>query len=224
MLIKRKVHKHKRKPVTATLKTTSHPDGRKSQNGHEERLPMFIKRTLQMRREGLYFHEIAEAIANEFKLESIPCIATVYNWNKQGMGLINEDILALQYQIRIDQFTDLEKMKAKWMPIATANALEIRRWQMHEGELQPVMDENAVAEQIDATKAIVAIMARQAKLMGLDMEKAVAATGEGPESLQALQIWLVNQINTAPNGSSAIDVQGEVLELTAGIPDVADSV
>lgn len=195
--------------------------------GHEARLEAFVKRALELKRLNYYHHQVAEKIAEEFKLEVVPAITTVADWLKKGSEAVRRDIEELQWQMRIEQFKELDRLKAKWMPLATANALEIQRWVIVEGELQPSMDENAIKEQVDATKAVVAIMNRQAKLLGLDMEKAVTPTGEGPGSLQDLQIWLVNQINMttgAPNGSASIDVHSEVLELSAGIPELADAV
>lgn len=189
--------------------------------GHEERLASYKKRALILKRKGHYHHEIADIIADEFELETIPAITTVAHWLKDGNDAVAHDIQELQWQARIEQFGQLERLKAKWMPIAVADELEIQRWRMQEGELQPFMDEDASKEQIEATKQVVSIMNRQAKLLGLDIEKSIAETGEGPGSLQDLQIWLINQVNIstgAPNGAP-IDIQGEVLELRSGIEE-----
>ncbi len=183
--------------------------------GHEERLLAYKKRALILKRNGHYHHEIGDMIAQEFNLETIPAITTVAHWLKDGNDAVARDIQELQWQARIEQFTQLERMKSKWLPLATAEALEITRWIRVEGVLQPELDEDAVKEQV------VNIMTRQAKLLGLDIEKSIADTGEGPGSLQDLQIWLINQVNIstgAPNGAP-IDVQAEVLELRSGIEE-----
>lgn len=193
--------------------------------GHEDRLQSYTKRTLQLSRLGYYHHEIASTIALEYELESVPAITTIADWLKRGREAVAQDIKELQelqWQMRIAQFTELEKLKAKWIPLAMAENLEITRWVRIEGELQPSLDEDAVKEQIEATKQVVSIMQRQARLLGLDIEKSITEAGEGPASLQELQIWLIGQVNLstgAPNGQ-AIDIQSERLELRSGIKEL----
>ena len=190
--------------------------------GNEERLSAYAKRALQLKRLGYYHYQIAEKIAEEFELEKEPAITTVADWLKKGDEAVSRDIEELKWQMRIEQYKELDRMKSKFMAIACANELEIRRWQMVEGELQPVIDESAMKEQTDAARVVVQIMNRQARLLGLDMEKAITQTGEGPQDLQSLQIWMIGQINMttgAPNGG-AVDIQSEVLELRTGIPEI----
>lgn len=212
----------KRKPGKRAAKLPAHPEGRTALAGHEERLALFCKRALQLKREGWYHYEIGEKIAEEFQLEKEPAITTVADWLKKGSEAVTRDIEELQWQMRIEQFRELDRMKRKFMQLACADELQVTRWKFIEGELQPDLDENAVKEQMDAAKVVVQIMNRQAKLLGLDMEKAVTPTGDGPGTLQDLQIWMIGQINMttgAPNGG-AIDVQSEVLELKTGIPEI----
>lgn len=218
--VAKKVGRPRAHRATAVSKT--HPPDRSPSVGHEERLAAYVKRALLMKRQGCYHHEIAEGIALEFDLPSVPAITTVADWLKKGNDAVTRDIQELQWQMRIEQFGQLEKMKGKWLPLALAANLEVTRWVRVEGELQPELDENAVKEQIEATKQVVAIMARQAKLLGLDIEKSISADGEGPGSLQELQVWLIGQVNLstgAPNGQS-IDIQAEVLELRSGLEEV----
>lgn len=223
-LIKENKRKTKRGAMGGgTIKATTHLPDRHAEDGHEERLASFIKRTLQLKRDGYHYHEIGPIIASEYKLEVIPHFTTVAKWRRQGMNAFDKDILDLANQMRMDQWEELESMKSKWLPIATAQALEIRRWKMVEGSLQPEMDEDALKEQLEATKQVVSICAAQAKLFGLNMEQAIASSGDGPESLQALQLWMVGQINIqgAPTGG-VIDINptNEILELKSGIPEV----
>lgn len=222
-LIGQKQDGRKRRKGAATLKPKNFV-GKTAQAGHEERLASYIKRTLQLKQIGHPLYRIAQIISEEFNLEVIPHIATVALWRKQAMEAVTDDILVLQQQLRIDQFNELEQMKVKWLAVATADDIQIQRWRMEEGELQPFMDENATKEQIEATKQVVNIMSRQAKLLGLDIEKSPAVTGEGPQDLQSLQIWMINQTNIInPQQGGSIDVQSEVLELRSGIPEI-DSV
>jgi len=221
-LIPDKRKRGKAKAGGGTIKAKTHLAKRKADDGHADRLLTYVKRTLQLKRDGYYLQEIAYKIAEEFNLETVPHITTIAKWREHGNEAFKEDIKQLQGQLRIDQFNELESMKAKWLPIAIAGNLEITRWVRIEGELQPELDERAIEEQLKATREVVNIMNRQAKLLGLDLEKSVnEETGEGPGSLQDLQIWLINQVNIstgAPNGAP-IDVQAEVLELRSGIEE-----
>ncbi len=222
-------NKRSKKRARTTLVRKDHPEGSSNAVGHEERLAHYILRTLELKRKGYRLFQIAEMIATEFNLTHVPHIATVHNWSVTGMKEVNHDILQLQLELRINQFNELEKLKDKWMPIACADQLKIQRWKMEEGTLQPFMDENATAEQLKATNELVKIMARQAKLLGLDMEKAVTKDGEGPANLQELQIWLINH-HPAPTQSTVhgstggtIDIHSEVLSTRTGIPELEQS-
>lgn len=214
--------KRRKKATIATIDLIERkPDG-DSIAGHEARLASFIKRTMELKRANYFHYEVAEMIAEEFKLESIPAIPTIASWYKQGMNAIREDFEEVAYQMRLEQFGQLEQMKRKWLGIALADHLEIRRWVMEEGSLQPKMDEDATKEQLEATKQTIAIMARQAKLLGLDLGQAInKEDGEGPQTLQALQLWIINQVST-PNEPFSGQVLGveNMLELKTGIPEL----
>jgi hypothetical protein len=225
---KKKRAKRKGRPGKTTVGLVDRkPDGTPLA-GHEARLASYVKRTLQLKRLDYSHGEVAAMIADEYKLESIPAITTIADWYKKGMSAIREDIEELQWQMRIEQFNQLEKLKRKWMPLALSDSLEIQRWAMQEGEPQPFMDENAIAEQIDATKQVVNIMARQAKLLGLDLAQATTKDGEGPGTVQDLQLWMIQQINVtgAATHGAPIDIATDILELRSGIPEIdqADSV
>ena len=197
-MIKEKKKRKSTRTHKATLKQKDHVEDRSSMVGHEARLTAYIKRTMELNRKGHYLHEIAHIIAEEFNLDHVPNIATVCKWKATGLNAIDADIKALRMQFRLSQLEELEILKAKWMPIAAAQGLEIRRWKMEEGTLQPVLDENAVKEQIQATDQVVKILARQAKLLGLDLQEAMTEDGKGPKTLQELQLWIINQTNYHP--------------------------
>jgi hypothetical protein len=190
--------------------------------GHEERLTAYQKMALDLKRKGHYHHQIADIVAIHFNLEYTPPITTVASWLKAGNDAVNRDIEELQWQMRLEQFKELETLKAKWMPLAIAEELHVKRMEMQEGQLVPVIDEDATKEQLKATETLVKIMTRQASLLGLDIAKAVQHEGEGPQKLQDLQVWLIGQVNMvtgAPNGG-AIDVHSEILELRSGVPEI----
>lgn len=211
--------KKKRRTGRATLaiKGSKH----EPMSGHELRLKSFVKRAAELKRKDYWHSEIAEIIAEEYQLVSVPGIATIADWLKKADQAMQADIVELQLQLRMQQYSDLDKLKRKWMIIATADELEIRRWKMVEGELQPELDEKAIAEQLKASEVIIKIMTQQAKLLGLNMEAALASSGDGPASLQELQLWMIGQVNiqNGPHGA-AIDVASQVLELKSGLPEI----
>lgn len=200
--------------------------------GHVERLHAFQKRAFDLKVLDMAHWEIAEKIAEEFNLERVPSVVTIANWLDKANFAFELDIAKLAAQMRIEQFNELERLKQKWMPLACAQELAIKRWIRVEGTLQPDLDENAVAEQIDATKAVVAIMARQAKLLGLDMDKKIEGNKDELD-LNTLQLWIIGQVNGSPDVTQALtfDVEatsspstgkptGPVLELRSGRDDI----
>lgn len=181
--------------------------------GNETRLHLYIKRTLELVAEGWPHHRIANQIHQEFNLERIPAITTVARWKASGFDALSSDIQELQTQLRIDQFNQLEDMKSKWLPLATAERLELMRWKMVEGELQPELDENAIAEQVKANEQVIKIMTRQAKLLGLDLQPPEHKDGT-QMTFQEVQLWIINQQSQMQNPAA------EVLTLETGLPDM----
>lgn len=155
-------------------------------------------------------------------MERVPAVSTVAYWLDAAYRATDEDIKKLQWQWRMDSFMHLERMKKKFMTLALTDDLEIQRWvRSKDGEMQPTIDENAIAEQLKATEVCVKIMARQARLFGLDLETA-HKEGEGFDDLQGMQVWIIQQVNQmvgAPNGSPIIESNesGITLELTSGL-------
>lgn len=193
--------------------------------GHEARMEVYIARTLALKRLNYYHYEIAEEIAKEFDLVDVPAITTIATWLQKGRSAIREDIEELAWQMRLEAFQELDRMKRKFLQIACADELQIKRWAMIEGEMQPVLDENAVKEQLKAGQLVVQILARQAKLLGMDLEKSVTPQGEGPQSLSELHLWLIGNINAMGGEGKEINITGKTLELKSGIPELdSDSV
>jgi len=228
--------KGKRKPIGAEKKTSKvkkAPGRRRGkptipiqgavnnpQVGRDERLVAFVQRAVELKRKDYFHHQIAQIIADEFKLSVVPSIPTISYWLAKDYEIRAEDIEEMKKQMRQEEFKRLEKLIAKWMPIALADDLQIQRWHFEEGVLQPFMDENATKEQLEATKVITKLIDQEAKLMGLNMEKVLTSDKDGPQDLMELQLWIINRVNgTAPNGK-AIDVMSEKLELRSGIPEI----
>ena len=91
-----------------------------------------------------------------------------------------------------------------------------------QGELQPELCENAIDEQLKATIALVKIMDRQAKLMGLDLEKKVEEN-KGVLDKDSIHLWIIGEVNKSIAPQGAIDIQAEarpVLELKSGSPEI----
>lgn len=204
-----------------TLKQKDHVAGRPGHIGHEERLAQYGARAVVLKGKGYYLFEIANTLAEEFNMERVPAISTVSEWLSYGNEQLHEQVEKMKWQLRFDQWNELDALKMKWMTIATAEALEVRRWKMIEGSLQPELDENAIKEQIDATNAVVKIMARQAKLFGLDLQENEMNKKEGPKDIASLQLWINAQIVKKHGGPAGapIEMMGTNLTLSSGIPD-----
>lgn len=216
------IRKKKRGPVKGTIKTKKHPQDRDARFGHEERLACFIKRTMQLKRDGWRLYEIADAIAIEYGLEKVPHISTVANWRKQGMDAITEDIQNLQQTILEDKFNELEQLLGKWFPIATADSLQIKRWVRIQGELQPEMDENATDEQLKAAKICADIVALQCKIMGATLER---KDDDKKQMLDkdSIHLWIIGEVNKGIAAPGIIDVTAEarpILELKSGSEEI----
>lgn len=238
-----------RLPRNKRAKTDRHAtlqvaDGKEAGNnpniGHVERLNALMKRTFELKTLDYTHNEIAHKVAEEFKLERVPSIVTISNWLDKANFAYTLDIEKLAFHLRIEAFNELEKMKQKWLPLAMADSLKITRWFFTKDGPQPDLDERAVKEQIDATKAVVAIMARQAKLLGLDMEKKLE-NDKDQLDMNQLQMWIIGQVNgttpnlsdlnpspdaTAPTEAAVVsEVPADakpamVLELRAGRPEI----
>ncbi len=181
----RTLRAHQKKRPSPTLVSKDHEGDR--QDGHTDRLNAYTKRALELSRTGHIYADIAKAIAQEFQLERVPCVATIHNWLTKGDLAYERDIAALRYELRMMQFNRLEKLLVyKWLPIAMAHSLEITRWKMVAGALQPELDARSLAEQLRATDQVVKIMGRQAKLLGLDLQDAIDHKKDGPKTLQEL--------------------------------------
>lgn len=207
------------KKGTAAIQLKEHA-GNPATTGHDARLLMYKKRAIELRALDHTLLEIAQMIYVEFQMERPPSLSTVHNWLESIYQDTKDDLLAIHWTLRFEQFKQLEKMKLKWLAVANADELAIRRWvRTKEGE-QPTLDENAVAEQLKATEAAVKIMARQARLFGLDLEQAIK-DGEGPQG--DMHLWVIQQVAKMgmPAGGPIVDEETSVvLELTSGIEGI----
>ena len=189
--------------------------------GAVERLHTKILRAWHLRSEGLFYHEIAKIIGEEFneKPVSQKCIM---EWLDKYKEEFFKEIKEFQARSRMEQYMQMERMKRKFLPIACLDELHVKRHVKagEEGVIQ-VIDENAFEEQRKASETVIKIMQRQANLMGLDLTKA-RNEEEGPiHSLLDLQIWITNQVNPAiqmPGEKKAPGRTLETLELESGHP------
>lgn len=192
---------------------------------------MYMKRAVELKSLDYTHWQIAEALHKEFNMEKVPAISTVSYLLDGAYQLTDEEIKRMQWQWRLDQFKQLERLRQKWMTLALTDELTIQRHGRDEqGEETLIMDENATAEQLKATNECVKIMARQARLFGLDLEKQIEKDDGGFANLQDMQVWIIQQINHiggAPTGAPMIEDRksdGIVLELKSGLEDEGEAI
>lgn len=177
-----------------------------------------IKRALELKRMDNTHFEICVALQQEFNLERLPGVSTVADLLDAAYRATDAEIKQIQWQWRMEQFEQLERAKMKWFRLVTADEgdFKVRRIEGRGEDTAVILDENIIGEQIKANQEMVRIMARQARLFGLDLETAIKSEGE---DVGNLQVWILNQINQmvgAPNGAPLED--GEIkLELTSGL-------
>jgi hypothetical protein len=185
---------------------------------------MYMKRAIELKRMDYTHFQIAQTMHVEFNMERRPAISTVSYWLDALYRHTDEEMKRVHCQFRAEQFEQLERLKSKWLKIAMAQDLEIQRWINTKGGKQPTIEENAINEQLKATEAIVKIMARQARLLGLDVERAGPQV-DGAQDRQEMQLWIIRQISmmgVAPAEGSKMESGREVLELTSGIEELED--
>lgn len=188
--------------------------------GHDERLQAYIKRAMELKILDYTHFEIANKMWEEFQMERIPSISTVHGWLEKGYQKTDDDIKKMQWTWRMQQMERLERLVAKWMPLALADELSIQRWIRTKEGPQPTIDENAIGEQLKASELLVKILAREGRLFGFDVESA-EKTGEGIGDLQSMQVWIINHISkmaqSVPGKVIDQDPDRPVLELASGL-------
>lgn len=222
-LRKQAKRKSRRKAHQGTLVSVDHNPEASTNDGHEDRLKLYMRAAADLKSRGYTYQEIAPKIAEQFRLVAQPHFMTVARWCWKADETIDEEIKEIARHLRWDQWNELERMKNILMPIVCAEELEIRRWAVINGEKQPVFDEEAVAERLKACAEVVKIHARQAKLMNLDLGQAEVEKG-GVSTLAEIQAWLIQRSASGALAAERepIDVDGEVLEISSGIePELA---
>ena len=197
--------------------------------GHTERLNLYIKRAFELKTLDWSHRRIAEHMAEEFGMKHPPSIVTVSTWLDKANFAYTLDISKLASQMLIEQFNILEEIIAKWMPIAVADSLTVTRWSRINERYEP--DEDAIAEQAEATKIVLKTMERQAKLLGLDLEKKPEGNKDEMD-LNTLHLWIIGKVNenlpvsdpARGSANNAVIPTGtpprQILELRSGRPEI----
>jgi hypothetical protein len=198
----------RRKQPKPTITSIDHL-GTSEQAGHVERLNLFTKRALELVRNGLTYAATAETIAAEFRLTRVPCVATIANWINKGDEAYRTDIEALRLQMRMDQVKKLERMLARWTPVALGNSGNMSSAQL-KADAGP-----SVGEQLEATKVSVKLLERMARLLGLDLQ-ALKENNDGIDDRTAMQLFIIRTINEQARPEPG----REVLELKSGLEEL----
>ena len=114
-----------------------------------------------------------------------------------------EGIKEQQMILRIDAFNELETLRFKYLDIASAAAVCIKKTKVRDGERIEYIDEDAFDKQIDALNGYLKIMAQQSALMGLNLKDADYEAGEG-NTADSLKIWILNNIQQINQGGVPI--------------------
>lgn len=201
-------------------KTTLMPKGHvgSGASGHETRLKAYVKEALEQKRKGISNSALALHIADKYNLERVPSPMTISRWLRHGNDQQDEAITELQVQIRLERFSQIEAIIDKWLPIATAERFTVQKWKTVEGEPQPFFDENALDYQLEATDRVIKAMAREGKMLALDLDQTKDSAGV-PMTLQQVQLLILDRISQGTQQKAA---GGIVLELEAGVPDMEE--
>lgn len=168
-------------------RTEAAPPNAKQQVSNEERLSLIVRRAVYLHGiECQPYRVIAQQLRDEFNLAFTPAISTICNWMAKGNAEFYDDIKELQKQIRLQQFEECEELKGKWFD-AAHRKIEVTRTRIQDGSPVEIVDENAFAEQARAAEIYLKLLARQAKLLGLDME---TSTEGKNDKIDIQQIYL----------------------------------
>ncbi len=165
-----------------------------------------------MRQRGYVYHEIPDLLVKEFGIEK-PGMSTVFHWLNK-LEAYTKNFGEFQERMRMDTVSQIEAIKACWLPRAQGN-LKINRQERVDGGWDVVLDENAFNEQSKAAKVVLDCIATQARLLKLNLVDEVKA-GSGTTLLE-LQLWVTDRAAgiERPIGGQVIDVPQ--LRLESGV-------
>lgn len=132
-----------------SIKTIHHPEGRTAIAGALERQAALERRGMQLKIQGMALQEIAEALREEFELERVPSVPTVFAWIAEAF---TQSVQSMKQEG--EAYTRLfmarsEAMIAKLMPYAMGNFV-VERTEVIDGERVKVIDANVLDERIKA--------------------------------------------------------------------------
>lgn len=190
-------------------------------NGNVESLHELIRFTLHCRVCNMSLLEIQEQIVEQFKMEP-PAISTISSWIMRYHEAADEDCKDFRNRQRHQQDLIIEGLLKRWLPVAAAEKLHVLRMRMEDGEMQPVMDENAYDEQAKASAIVIKLLERKTKLWNLDLTPDNKNVGN--VTPDTISLYIIQQLQGKLQHGGAIDVdssvQREGLELTSGDGDI----
>lgn len=217
-LMKRPQDRKLKTPLRKKLKKAGTPD-REAELDSLSNSPRIIVRTVELNAMHYYYHEIATIIGREFKIDPPPHLDTIRRWIKQAQEAYLNDIKIFRQQETHHNLASIDSLLRRWMPVATAENLEVMRKARQDGVVIPILDENAYDEQLKATNVCINLLAKRAELLGLNNAAALTdQTSDGDlrafiASLAARQVaGMVIQDPKAP--------PVEVLELASGVEGI----
>jgi hypothetical protein len=200
--------------IRATVKSIHHRPGLHALNGSQERLEIFRGRALHLKMYGHSFRQIGEMIAKEYELESVPPVATVFEWIEAEIKRCRKgkEAEADAYVALVHERT--EAIIRNLIPLAL-DPFAVSRKKVIKGEEIEIIDEDMLKERI----AAVAEIRKNHELMlrALGVYKAPAEVMGG--TTEGTKTFIMNFVtqHIAGKGEKVIgDRAATVLELIAG--------
>lgn len=189
------------------------PDGSKRTGPHtlagDDEVIEFVKaRALELYAiHGKSQREIPALLVKEFPLlQRAPCQKTVCFWIKDA-SLGSRTKQEIQQEFLERTHIQFRALQAKWIPIATADTLNVQRSRMKDGELVSYIDEEAVKEQLEATKVVTKLFEVEARFIGVT--EAQKTTDQPSVTLNAL---IINATSNAFEGEHPKQLGGLLID------------
>lgn len=183
--------------------------------GGAERFSMLASRAAELRCKEYGLAEIAIILKNEFNLDQAPCPESVCRYIKKVVTGALEQAQGLVLELRRDQHARITKLIRHYEALLIPGKLHIVRTEKVRGETVTVMDEKPFDDQRKLLETVIHLLAREAKLMGLDIEQIPIGKSEGMDATALFMLVQNNVQNVIYRG------QGKPPEKMANVLEVA---
>lgn len=164
-----KAKKQKRRPQAGeVIKRKTHKPDAEHRMGAEERMLALQEYAWEKRIDGYSLRDIANSIARDMNLESVPSPAAVRNWILDAKKIRQEKTAEMQESYTMVGLERYERILRVYLPIATGDAnFKIRRRQKVGDEIEIIIDEEAFKERAEAAKIVMKSIDGSRRLLGI---------------------------------------------------------